>query len=273
MWDVEYSVKDDKERLKGLYNISFVGDEEFAEWYFDHLWKAEQTLVIKEDGAIVSALQMLPLCFGKENTKIEGCYVFAVCTDPISRGRGLAGALIEKSTEICKDKGLEFCALIAREPTLLEYYARFGFKSVLQVSQKTGKSVRGECILLSFDHIEEISKIYRCEVGGILHTERDRVYWQNQMSVYKAFGLKKNGKLIAYCFGDIRDSVFYAVEACGENTEKLVGYAAYSEGTDEYKLLSVSNDNGVAIGCIKPLSSRLEELIEEEKVYLNLYFN
>ena len=43
MWDVEYSAKDDKERLKGLYNTSFVGDEEFAEWYFDHLWKAEQT--------------------------------------------------------------------------------------------------------------------------------------------------------------------------------------------------------------------------------------
>ena len=92
-------------------------------------------------------------------------------------------------------------------------------------------------------------------------------------NVYKTYGLEQNGKLAAYCFGDIRDSVFYAVEACGEDAEKLVGYAAYSEGTDEYKLLSVSNDNGVAIGCIKPLSSRLEELIEEEKVYLNLYFN
>ncbi len=273
MWNIEYSAIGDKDQIKKLYNTSFVGDDEFADWYFDNLWKAEQTLVIKEDNIILSTLQMLPLTFQREDAKIEGCYIFAVCTHPESRGKGLAGVLIEKSFDICKNKGLEFCGLIAREPSLLDYYARFGFKPKLQVSQKNGKAECGDCILLSFDRITEIAEIYKHEAGNILHAERNEEYWHHQMSVYRVYGLEKNGKLTAYCFGDIRDDVFYAAEACGENFEKLVSYAAYSEGAGEYKLLSLPDENGVAIGCIKPLSDRIERLIEENIGYLNLYFN
>ena len=94
------------------------------------------------------------------------------------------------------------------------------------------------------------------------------------MSVYKSYGLKKDGKLINYCFGDVRNGEFYCVEALGDSLDELCSYAAYCEGTTEYTMLSTPSSDMATIGCIKTLSYEAKLLFNDNATgYLNLYFN
>ena len=274
MPSIEYGTLSDKEQLKKLYNMCFFGDEEFADWYYENLWQPQCTLVVRSNGEIVSSLQLLPLAFEKDGEHINGCYVFAVCTCPAERGKGYSSKLIEKCFEICHTKGLEFCALIAREASLLDYYGRFGFQPTFKVTENSGYPEKGECSVLDYDSILQIDKIYKDATAGLFCTVRNEEYWKQQMSVYKTYGLKKDGKLVAYCFGDIRDNMFYGAEACGERIEELVKYSAAEEGIDRYKYLSIPQGNAVANGCIKPLSEKMQKVMSNTQTgYLNLYFN
>ena len=274
MYYVEYGTPDDKIELERLYNLCFPDDVEFSEWFFENVWDYKSTIVIRSNERIVSSLQMLPLQFTKEQTVINGCYIFAVCTDPEYRGKGYAARLIERSFEICKANEDDFCALIARESSLLQYYERFGFKSVLKVTEKNGAAMEGNIERLGFEDISDIDRIYKKSVTHTISPWRNYEYWHRQMSVYKVFGHRKNGKIDGYCFGDIRNDAFYCVEALGSDIDKLCSYAAFSQSVKRYKMLTLPTEDSISIGCIKVFSELAKRVFEDGgNGYLNLYFN
>lgn len=274
MYEVQFSIAEDKEQLHNLYNICFADDHEFSEWYFENIWDYSKTLVMKSEGKIVSSLQMLPLNFSNGINTVNGCYIFAVCTHPEYRGQGYAGSIINECFDICRENKNDFCALIVRESSLLNFYEKLGFRSVFDVTQTNGKSSVGYVDILSFSDIPDIDRIYKAHTNNFFSSVRDSEFWQTQMCVYKVFGLKENGKLISYCFGDVRDNAFYSVEALGEKVDKLCSYAAFHEGTEEYTMLTVPGHKSKTIGCIKNISKESDLLFNDSaKGYLNLYFN
>ena len=274
MCDIHRGTLEDKEQLLQLYNNCFIDDEEFAHFFFEEIWNPDQTLLIRRNSKVISSLQMLPLQFSKEKVQLSGFYIFAVCTEPEYRGRGYAGKLIEKCFESAKNLGADFCALIVQEASLLNYYERFGFKSLLHVTKKEGLAEYGKVESLDVKDVPAIAELYRRHTACMVSAIRDEEHWNQQMRTYKAFGQKNNGKLENYCFVDIRDDELCGIEAMGDNACMACSYAAYQQGFGKYTVFTLPSDESVPIGCIKAFSENCKLLFRDNaKGYLNLYFN
>ena len=73
---------------------------------------------------------MLPLSFSKDSITLNGCYVFAVCTDPDYRGKGYGKALLRELSRITVERGcgrLEWCCLDWNQPSI-DFYLSLGAK-------------------------------------------------------------------------------------------------------------------------------------------------
>lgn len=73
----------------------------------------------------------------------EGCpcaYLYALCTAPACRNRGLAAELLTFAADDLRKRGVAFAALAPAEPSLYAYYARQGFQTVGFCDEKTVES-------------------------------------------------------------------------------------------------------------------------------------
>ena len=117
----------DKREVAKLWKEVFNDSDEFIKLFFDCVYKPENTFVIKRNGSIVSALQIIPYDF-KYNEKIAPCaYICGVCTHPSERGQGLMKRLMNYTLPELEKRG--FCAaiVIPAELSLFDYYKKFGF--------------------------------------------------------------------------------------------------------------------------------------------------
>lgn len=273
----EYALPADKPALRELFDLCFPGESGFSGWYFDNVWRSDNTLVIRQSGEIVSALQMLPMELEHGGDRISGCYIFAVGTYPNHRGEGLAGKLIQASFDECRRRGLDFSALIVQQSSLTDYYSRFGYEPIFTVRRSIipAAPCAGEIVPVDKSHIPELDRVYRHSAEGLLFDSRSEARWSAQMDSYKALALRVDGAVTSYCFYDIRGGRLFAAEACGEHAEALVAAAAELEGKKEACMLTIDRDGiGEAIGCFMPLSRRAEQLRSSAcGFYLNLYYN
>ena len=268
----------DKAALNELFDKCFPGEQGFSRWFFDNMWQSSNTLLIRYDGKIISALQMLPLELEHKGETMRGCYIFAVGTDPSFEGKGCAGALLKKSFKICKDNGLVFSALIVQQSSLINYYSRFGYEPIFKVQRINvpANPACGSIVPLDSSHIEVLDRIYRQSTNDMLFDARSFERWQQQIEAYKVYGYQKDGEITSYCFADNRMDGFFAAEACGEDAIALVSGAAYKQGKTRAQLLTVCDESkpSEAIGCFLPLSAKAEEVKASSTVfYLNLYYN
>lgn len=274
---IEYALPADRGELRELFDLCFPGESGFSKWYFDSIWRSDNTLVIRQNGKIVSALQMLPLELEHGGDRIRGCYVFAVGTHPNHQGEGLAGRLIKASFDENRRLDLDFSALIVQQSSLTDYYSRFGYESIFTVQSADVHAApcTGEIFKPDQTHIPELDRIYRQSAEGLLFDSRSEERWREQMDSYKVLALRKNGEITAYCFYDTRGGRLFAAEACGEGAEALVAAAAEIEGRAQARMLTPDPDgSGTVTGCFMPLSQRAEELKRSARgFYLNLYFN
>jgi len=80
----------------------------------------EELMLSHHDGEkMVSMLHIIP--FGRS------AYIYAVATDPSYRHKGIAGELIRKALERCRDMGFDEALLIPENQQSSAWYASFGF--------------------------------------------------------------------------------------------------------------------------------------------------
>ena len=119
-----------KQQIIDLWKVSFGDSDEFIQLYFDRVYKEENTLVIKKDGRVVSALQILPYEMTYFGAMIPVGYICGVCTAPSERGKGLMNQLMIKALEEMRRRGYALAVLIPATPGLFDLYRRFGFENV-----------------------------------------------------------------------------------------------------------------------------------------------
>jgi predicted N-acetyltransferase YhbS len=126
---------DRKEReIRKLWKSAFNDDDSFVRFYFKHVYRDENALVIEDGGRIVSSLQLLPyrmMYFGRE---ISAAYIAGACTVEEERGRGRMGLLMEKAFEEMRVRGVLVATLIPADAGLFGYYGRFGFTNAFDYS-------------------------------------------------------------------------------------------------------------------------------------------
>ena len=123
----------DKYEVAELWSDVFHDSPEYIELFFNRVYKPENTLVIKRDGFIVSALQMIPYQLKIKKRIISVAYVCGVGTHPWERGKGLMRFLMRKAISEMEYRGYEIAIVIPSEPSLFDYYRKFKFRHPIDV--------------------------------------------------------------------------------------------------------------------------------------------
>ena len=127
MLEFVYPSEKDKCNVADLWQESFDDSPEYVEFFFNHVYKPENTLVIKRNGFIVSALQMIPYKAKWRKKIMPVAYVCGACTHPFERGRGFMKTLVHHAKIEMKRRGFAFAIVIPAEPSLFDFYCKLGF--------------------------------------------------------------------------------------------------------------------------------------------------
>ena len=119
-----------KQQIIDLWKISFGDTDDFMRLWFDHVYKDEQTFVIRQNGQIVSALQIIPYEMTYCGTTIPAGYICGVCTLPSERGKGFMSRLMFQAVKEMQHLGYVLAVLIPATPRLFDVYRRFEFANV-----------------------------------------------------------------------------------------------------------------------------------------------
>lgn len=137
----EIAFIDDLKQIKSLWLNVFAGDDDKTVEYFYKNCVHKKCLGAFCDDKPVSMLFLVDCCYCEK----KGAYVYAVCTLPEFRGRGISGSLIEYS----KSLGYDFLWLIPASESLFCFYSRFGFETKLYSGERRENRI-------SFNESDEI---------------------------------------------------------------------------------------------------------------------
>ncbi|MDR2232386.1 MAG: GNAT family N-acetyltransferase [Tannerella sp.] len=119
----------DKQQVIDLWKIAFGDSDDFIRLFFDRVYRDEQTYVIRQNGQVVSALQILPYDMAFCGGTISAGYICGVSTLPSERGKGLMSKLMYQALEAMGQQGYDIAILIPATPSLFDLYGRFDFVS------------------------------------------------------------------------------------------------------------------------------------------------
>lgn len=125
-----------KEQVKGLWKRCFDDSEEFIEMYFNLRYTDERNIALRNEGQVVSALQMIPYPMTFCGDTVPTSYISGACTHPDFRGKGVMRDLLTQTFQSMQKRGILFSTLIPAEPWLFSYYERMGYASVFEYSSK-----------------------------------------------------------------------------------------------------------------------------------------
>ena len=128
---ITFPSENDKWNVAGLWQDSFNDSPEYVGFFFNHVYKPENTLVIKQDGIIVSTLQMIPYKARFEDTIVPVAYICGACTHPFERGKGYMKTLMRHAKLEMKRRGFPIALVIPAEPSLFDFYRQLGFTNMI----------------------------------------------------------------------------------------------------------------------------------------------
>ena len=240
----------DRAGMAALYQRCFDDEPGFAERVFDRVWKPSEALVYELDGKIVSMV-LLPSFRLSENGRCG--YVYALCTAPEYRGRGIMAEVLNGAHALCADRGDRFTLLVPAEGSLFSLYARFSYKPLVFV----GESVYAHAVPAKAlerarrEDFAEINRLYERAFSGGDHILRDGADYETLSLLY---GFGGGGFFVGDCgyvLADITPSgaaVREAVPTGGLN--ELLSGACVALGVSSLEL-RLPASSGRPYGCVR----------------------
>ena len=113
---------------KALWKAAFGDDDRYIDWFFTCCWKAEDMLLLLEDGRLVSMLALLPQTLTlPDGSQASARYVYALATDPAARSQGYGRQLLHYVDFYLRQWGTDCVTVVPAEPSLFKFFATVGF--------------------------------------------------------------------------------------------------------------------------------------------------
>lgn len=128
MTEVRIARPEDAPTQKLLWKEGFGDSDTDIALFYDLCWRPEESLVLLEDGALVSMLVLLPQTLalpGGGETK--AAYIYALTTPKAFRGRGYGGQIIAAADWAAQRLGADCATLVPAEPSLRNYFGPMGY--------------------------------------------------------------------------------------------------------------------------------------------------
>lgn len=121
-----------KNKLKMLWKDLFNDESDYINWYFDNIYKEEDTKMFLENKEIYGMLFENRYHLSVDNQRFMGRYLVGIGVAPEKRGEGVMKELLLKSLKEAYDFGEEFIYLT---PIDKKIYERFGFAYISSLSK------------------------------------------------------------------------------------------------------------------------------------------
>lgn len=139
-----------KNKLKMLWKDLFNDESDYISWYFDNIYKEEDTKMFLENKEIYGMLFENRYHLSVDNQRFVGRYLVGIGVAPEKRGEGVMKELLLKSLKEAYEFGEEFIYLT---PIDKKIYERFGFAYISSLSKYE----------LSFSALCDFKKEYKIE--------------------------------------------------------------------------------------------------------------
>jgi len=125
---IRYGLDTDKKSLMEMWKLCFPSDNDrFIKFYFDNVYKNEETLVFSDNGQPVASVQMIPYRIKTVYNILKGGYISGAMTHPGHRKKGIMDKLLKTSFEEMILKNYDYTFLIPQEKWLIGMYEKYGF--------------------------------------------------------------------------------------------------------------------------------------------------
>ena len=152
MMQAGLSSVEDVPSLKALWQTCFGDTQEEIDQFFSSLFVPEQTFTLRQGSSPAAMAVYFPLTLKLSGGTRSVAYLYAVCTDPAFRGRGLCTDLLEFAAGYLSMKGFDALALVPGSKDLSAFYEARGYApffynethTVRQWPELSGKLARAE---------------------------------------------------------------------------------------------------------------------------------
>lgn len=121
-----------KPALKEMWKLCFPADTDiFVDFYFSEVYKNNETLIYLKNGQPAATFQMIPYSLQNGGEISQSGYISGAMTHPNFRRKGFMKALMFVSFDLMWERGFDYTFLIPQEAHLFDFYAKFGYKTVL----------------------------------------------------------------------------------------------------------------------------------------------
>lgn len=126
--------------LKQIWRECFHDEDAYIDFFFEHRFREENTLVWLEEAQPVAMVSLLPcVCWvgeGSRQKKQPVRYIYAVATKPAYEGRGISTRLMHYVKELLQKKQ-EVGILVPAEESLISFYQKRGFYPAIYAESRT----------------------------------------------------------------------------------------------------------------------------------------
>lgn len=129
---VSIASNNDIAELSRLWQLCFGDTEEYISAFMRDCFEPQNTVTVRENGVMCSALYLLDGRVRISGEYFSAAYLYAACTHPDYRSKGLMGKALKFAERKCADEGIDYICLVPAEDSLFDYYSRFGYTSVFE---------------------------------------------------------------------------------------------------------------------------------------------
>lgn len=121
--------REDKARIRTLWQMAFGDTEEFLDRFFQLYPCWEDILVLCEADRPEAMLVLMPTALTDRVGRRWGLpYVYALATDPACRGRGYARRLLSYADQVAQSQGAAGICTVPAQPSLHRFFAGAGYE-------------------------------------------------------------------------------------------------------------------------------------------------
>lgn len=128
-FEIRFPLESEYEKLKALWQTAFDDTKESLDFFFKNSVSPKRVLAVFEEGKSVSALYMLESDILISGKTYSAYYIYAVCTHPAYRGKGLMKSLFEELFKVAESRKIAYLFLVPEEEYLFGIYKNLGFKN------------------------------------------------------------------------------------------------------------------------------------------------
>lgn len=188
---IRHAKEDELKDIKNIWNYCFNDGESFVEYYFKDKYKRHNTIVVEDEGEVVSSLQLNQYKINLNNKIYNTSYVVGVSTLPQVRGRGYMKNIMKFMLKELYRKNQLVSILM---PIDYRLYRKYGYEHCydqieynINIEDLSSYKINGKLYKANRYNINElvdISKDFFKDVNG--NVERDDKFYQSLLEEIKS---------------------------------------------------------------------------------------